>query len=530
MQKYNGKYEFVALLTFLTAAVLLLSNGFMGRLGADEAAPDVYEKIEPIGEVLATIQKEYVRDADMNALVEGALRGMMRSLDDHSSFISAQDLEQMREDTKGEFEGIGISIRNDEAGRVMVMAPMMGSPAATAGIQPFDIILAIDDIPADGMTTSDAADRIRGQRGTTVKLTILRPSEDEGRDGEIIDVEVKRDKVPLLSVEEAGMLEGGIGYVRVKDFKETTATDVGNKMKEFLDQGMKGFILDLRWNPGGLLNSAVEVSELFLPRDTLVTYTQGRERPDGRPNRENMRYKTQARSVLPDGFPVVVLVNRHSASSSEIVTGALQFHQRALVVGEKTFGKGSVQTIIPLNRPENTALRLTTALYYTPAELTIDHQGILPDVEVTMEQEHLVKLVRQMNRSFELDPMNNGMLNHGLISGYKEPENAVRRPDAPAEETPAELVEDLQLKRAVELLKEEPVWENLIKKYHRDVHETQMTAQAAEAKAHEAEAATGDGATPEAPADAPTTDGAPVEVPPAAEPAPATEAPAEPGV
>ncbi|MFM1919061.1 MAG: hypothetical protein RLZZ303_695 [Candidatus Hydrogenedentota bacterium] len=486
MQKYNGKYEFVALLTFLTAAVLLLSNGFMAKLGADDAATtDVYESIEPIGEVLATIQKEYVRDADMNVLVEGALRGMMRSLDEHSSFISASDLEQMREDTKGEFEGIGISIRPDEMGRIMVVAPMAGSPAAKAGMLPYDIILAIDDIPTDGMTTTDAADKIRGQRGTTVKLTVLRRQEDETKEPEIIDLEVKRDKVPLLSIEEAGLLEGGIGFVRVKDFKETTANDLRNKLQEFLDQGMKGFILDLRWNPGGLLNSSVEVSELFLPRETLVTYTQGRERPDGRPNRENMRYKTQARPVLPEGFPIIILVNRHTASSSEIVTGALQFHQRAIIVGEKTFGKGSVQTIIPLNRPENTALRLTTALYYTPAEVTIDHQGILPDVEVTMDQEHLVKLVRQMNRSFELDPMSNGLLNHGTVSGYVPPANA----PAPAEgEEPVETVEDLQLVRAVEILREDPVWDNLLKKYHRDVRETQITAQAAAADAASADA------------------------------------------
>jgi carboxyl-terminal processing protease len=446
MQKYNGKYEFIALLSFLTAAVLLLSNGFMARIGAEDQQADVYEKIEPIGEVLATIQKEYVRDADLDKLVEGALRGMMRSLDEHSSYISVEDLETMREDTKGEFEGIGISIRQDEAGRIEVMAPMMGSPASQAGIQPYDIIVSIDDTPTDGMTTSDAAERIRGQRGTTVKLKIFRPNPDPEKDGELVDVVVKRDKVPLLSVEEAGILEGGIGYVRLKDFKETSANDLKKKIQEFVDQGMKSFVLDLRWNPGGLLNAAVEVSELFLPRDSLVTYTQGRPRPDGRPNRENMRYKTEARPVLPEGMPMVILVNKHTASSAEIVTGALQFHERAIIVGEKTFGKGSVQTIIPLNRPENTALRLTTALYYTPAELTIDHQGILPDIEVTMDQEHLVKLVRQMNYSFELDPMNNGLLNHGTVSGYHEPEKPVRT--RKGVEKPAEVVEDLQLQKA----------------------------------------------------------------------------------
>jgi carboxyl-terminal processing protease len=473
MQKQKSKFEFAALLTFLTAAALLLSNGFVARLSADEENVDVYRKIEPIGGVLATIQREYVRDAEIDVLVEGALRGMMRSLDQHSSFISRNDLEQMREDTRGEFEGIGVSIRLDEAGRVMVVAPISGSPAAKAGLLPFDLIMAIDDIPTDGMTTADAADKIRGQRGTSVKLSILRLAVEEDEEAEVLDIEVKRDRVPLQSIGEAGLIDGNIGYIRVKDFKETTARDMREKINGFLEQGMQGLILDLRWNPGGLLNSSVEVCELFLDKGVLVTYTEGRPRPDGTPNRDDMRYKTQRAATLPAELPVIVLVNNQTASSSEIVTGALQFYKRAIIVGEKTFGKGSVQTIIPLERPESTALRLTTALYYTPAEVTIDHEGIKPDVEVTMDQAHLIKLVRQMDRSFEANPMGDGILDHGTVSGYKLPEGA-KLPELKEGEEAPEAVEDLQLKRAVEILREDTVWENLLNKYHKAISETQV--------------------------------------------------------
>ncbi|MBI1318263.1 MAG: PDZ domain-containing protein [Candidatus Hydrogenedens sp.] len=508
MQKQKSKFEFAALLTFLTAAALLLSNGFVSRISADDDNVDVYRKIEPIGGVLATIQREYVRDADIDVLVEGALRGMMRSLDAHSSYISASDLEQMREDTRGEFEGIGVSIRLDEDGRVMVVAPISGSPAAEAGLLPFDLIMAIDDIPTDGMTTADAADKIRGQRGTTVKLSILRMPVDEKSDPEVIDIEVKRDRVPLVSIGESGLIDGKIGYIRVKDFKETTARDMRDKINGFLDNGMQSLIIDLRWNPGGLLNSSVEVCELFFDKGTLVTYTEGRKRPDGSPNRDDMRYKTQRSAVVPKDMPVVILVNNQTASSSEIVTGAMQFYQRALVVGEKTFGKGSVQTIIPLERPENTALRLTTALYYTPAEVTIDHEGIKPDVESTMDQAHLIKLVRQMDRSFEADPMGEGILDHGTISGYKLPEGALAPELKEGEEAP-EHVEDLQLKRAVELLREDSVWENLIKKYHKSVKETQVAHVDKPADAAAEGSAAGDDAA--APA---------VEAPPAGEVAP----------
>ncbi len=460
MDKKGHKFEFFSLVVFMAGVVLLLSNGFAARLGAP-TGPDVYQELAPIGDVMAIIQDEYVRDADVKKTVEGALMGIMGSLDRHSSFITSDDLKAMQEDTKGEFEGIGVSIKLGDKEEIIVFTPITGSPAQQAGLRPFDVILKIDDIDTLGMGLSDAADKIRGPRGTQVKLTISRKVEGAA-EPEIKDFLVKRDKVPLESVKEARLLDGGIGYARVSDFKENTAADLKVKLQDFLSQGMKAFVLDLRWNPGGLLNASKEVCQLFLPKGSLVTYTKGRTQGDGGANSQDMKLYTERDPILPKGFPIVVLVNDQTASSSEIVTGALQFYQHALILGEKTFGKGSVQTIIPLQKPENTALRLTTALYYTPADVTIDHQGILPDIalEMTLEQEQA--LAKQMYESYESDPAKINEQNHGLVTGAAAAEG---------------LVEDLQLAKAAEILKEDSVWDNLINKYHKDIHETQVAAE-----------------------------------------------------
>ena len=503
MEKQKSKSEFVALFGFLMAFVLLLTNGFSQRIFAQGGVEDVYQKLDPIGDVLDKIQKEYVSDADLDKLVEGALMGMMLSLDSHSSFITAQDLEQMRQDTRGEFFGIGVSIKPDDNNNIMVFAPIEGSPAAQAGLLPGDLIVAIDGISTQGMTTADAANKIRGPRGTPVTLSILRQKEDAQPD--TFDVTVKRDRVPIESIKEARVLDNGIGYMRIGDFKETTARDMRARLKEFMDEGMRAFILDLRWNPGGLLSSSKEVAEIFLPRGSLVTYTKGRERTDGRRNPDDMQLITEARPLLPPDMPIIILVNGSTASSSEIVTGALQFYERALILGEKTFGKGSVQTILPLMMPQSTALRLTTALYYTPADVTIHHQGIIPDVELPMSLEHQRDLFIQLATSASEDPALVHQQNHGTVTNGAAPAAPEKTPEelereqallqTVEEEFGAEIaeklreaaeaaqrptfVEDTQLQRAVEILQEDTVWERLIKKYHRDVHETQMAASTA---------------------------------------------------
>ncbi|MBP8128398.1 MAG: S41 family peptidase [Candidatus Hydrogenedentes bacterium] len=497
MRTRNTKLEFLTLLTFLVSLVLLLGNGFVARISAETEEVDVYREIEPIGLVLDTIQDQYVHEVDIREVVEGALYGMMGSLDEHSSFLSAEDLEIMQEDTQGEFEGIGVSIKLDDQERIMVFQPIPNSPAADAGIRPFDIIAKIDGVPTIGMTLSDAADRIRGPRGTTVRLTLLRLKEGE-EEPEVIETDVKREKVPLASLKESRLLENGIGYIRISDFKQNTAQDLKKKLREFLKEGMKGFVLDLRWNPGGLLTASKDVCELFLPRGTLVTYTKGRELA-GRRNPDDLELYTGGNPVLPEGFPVIVLVNEQTASSSEIVTGALQFYERAIILGEKTFGKGSVQTIIPLPHPENTALRLTTALYYTPGDVTIDKNGILPDIEVLMDWDQERALGKQLYESFENDPSMTDRQNHGAVTG-----------NAPAEGS----VEDTQLQRAVEVLLESAVWGDLIQKYHRDVHITQVAAdEAAADEEKKDEAAAAPESSPEPPEAVPSDDAAPAEQP-----------------
>lgn len=521
MRNRSSKSEFLGLLTFLVLATLVLTNGFAQRMRPREAV-DTFQQIEPMAVVLTEVLDKYVYEPDMDRVVEGSLAGMMATLDPHSSFIPERALQEMKEDTRGEFEGIGITIKENDDGEVMVFSPVKDSPAAKAGIKSFDVITAVDgkttmEMMEEGMDDpafqllNAVAKMIRGPRGSTVKLTIRRG--DAGDDSsETFEVEVERAKVPLESIKEARLLDGGIGYVRISDFKDNTAADLDKRLEEFLDKGMRSFILDLRWNPGGLLTASQEVCELFLPKRSLVTYTRGRASEDGKPSPDDMELKTTRSPVLPDEMPIVILVNDQTASSSEIVTGALQFHKRAIVVGEKTYGKGSVQTIIPLTRPENTALRLTTALYYTPAHVTINKQGILPDVEEVMDLDEERALYIQMTSTYDDDPKLINKQNHGGVTG----DEVVDVPDGPSEDElrvieevrkvmgdeTADLLakqgdrlreakrtkEDRQLKRAVEILRESTVWAELLEKYHRDVHETQMAAETAKRLAERQEA------------------------------------------
>lgn len=456
----SSRTQFVTLLVFLAALALLVSNGFAARIFAGEEQVDVYESISPIGVVLDEILRNYVEDPDVDNVVEGALTGMMNSLDDHSSYIPPDVLNRLKDETEGQFEGIGVSIQLDDNGNIMIFAPIEGAPAAKAGIMAGDIIYKIDGTSTKGMAIDEAADLIRGPIGTMVHLTLVRRFEGEDKEPELLEFDIKRGKIPLVSISESRLLDGGIGYVRVADFKKHTAEELADEIQKLLDQGMRAMVLDLRWNPGGLLNASQEVCELFLKKGTLVTYTRGRVQKDGS-TPEDMPLYTTRQPALPETVPLAVLVNEFSASSSEIVTGALQFHERALIVGQKTYGKGSVQTIIPLPRPAGAALRLTTALYYTPADVTIHKNGILPDVEVEMTMSDSGKLLLQMRKSYAEGPDMRDQQNHGTVTGNEAGE---------------ETVEDVQLQKAVEILKEDTVFERLIERYHRDVKETQVAA------------------------------------------------------
>jgi carboxyl-terminal processing protease len=461
MKNRHTKLEFVALLGFMIAATLVLTNGFVARISAQDKDVDIYAKIQPIGEVLNIVLDEYVRDPNIDDVVEGALIGMMNSLDKHSSYVSPNAYRQLREETKGEIEGIGVSIRFDNEKNVLVYQAIPDSPAMKAGIRGGDILIKIDGAAVNGMALDEVARRIRGPRNSVVTVTILRHHEGAA-EPEVRDFTIKRAPVALESVKEARVLPGGVGYIRVSDFKDNTAEDLKKNIKHLVRNGMTSLVLDLRWNPGGMLTAPRQVCDLFLPKNTLVTYTQGRKTGHGSKT-ENMRLYTDSPEgpMLPADFPLAILTNDQTASSAEIVTGALQFWSRAIIVGEKTYGKGTVQTIIPLARPPDSALRLTTALYYTPAEVTIDGGGIKPDVEVPMSKKDQVALLNQMYESIKDDAKLINSQNHGGVTGGQQTEG---------------LVEDIQLKRAVEILTEDSVFEHLLAKYHKDVHETQVAA------------------------------------------------------
>jgi carboxyl-terminal processing protease len=455
----NVRSQFVGLFLFLAALTLLLTNGFWAHIHAEQEK-DLFRQIEPLGGVLSEIMKHYVEVPDVDKVVEGGINGMMNSLDDHSSYVPPRFYQELREDTEGRFDGIGIQIKLNDEKNIVVFTPIPGSPAAKAGMLPGDIIVEIDGKSTKDMNIDAAKDHIRGESGTVVTLKVFRPGKAEGEEGKFVDIAVTRGQVQTPSLMESRVLNGGIGYIRVSDFKQTTARDLAQKMKEFEPLGMRALVLDLRWNPGGLLSASEEVASLFLKKNMLVTYTRGRPNPDGTVQ-EDITLYTDREPVVPQDFPVILLVNEMTASSSEIVTGALQYHKRALILGAKTFGKGSVQTIIPLPSPRNSALRLTTAYYYTPAEVTINKHGILPDVDVPFPQESWSELHKQMLSSWETDASKMDQQNHGSVTG-----------DLVTDVT----VEDVQLLRAVEILSEHQAWDALLAKYHKDTKITQVAA------------------------------------------------------
>ena len=348
---------------------LVVTTQIAGPLVAQEAASNgsVYEQLDLFGDIFERIRAGYVEDVNEKDLIEAAINGMLTSLDPHSSYLSADDADAMRVQTRGEFGGLGIEVTL-EGGVIRVISPMDGTPADRAGIKSGDLIIRLDGMVVKGESLDKAVDKMRGAPGSEITLTISR----EGVDAPF-DITLKRAIIQLRSV-RAEMLESNYGYARISQFQSGTGASLRQQIEKLQEQSggqLAGLVLDLRNNPGGVLNGAVEVSDLFL-KDGVIVSTRGRAAD------AIYTFEATGRDVL-DGAPLVVLVNRGSASASEIVAGALQDHRRALILGTKTFGKGSVQTILPMNDGA-AALKLTTARYYTPNNRSIQATGIEPDI------------------------------------------------------------------------------------------------------------------------------------------------------
>ena len=331
------------------------------------------EDLRTFTEVFAKIKNDFVEPVEDKALLENAIRGMLAGLDPHSAYLVPNDYQELQEGTSGEFGGLGIEVGMED-GFVKVIAPIDDTPAERAGVEAGDLVIRLDDTPVKGMTLQDAVKVMRGEPGTDIVLTIVR----EGMDRPI-RITITRDVIRVTSVRSRS-LEPGYGYVRISQFQlrtgESLREAVGKLREEAGDSGLKGLVLDLRNNPGGVLNAAVSVSDAFLEKGTIV-YTEGRMED------AKLTFSAKGSDIL-DGIPLVVLVNAGSASASEIVAGALQDHRRAVIMGEKTFGKGSVQTILPLGN--GSALKLTTARYYTPSGTSIQARGIVPDIPLDRVQ------------------------------------------------------------------------------------------------------------------------------------------------
>ena len=353
---------------FAAAIVAVALFSLRQDLGAaNPNSAETYKQLNLFGEVFERVRAEYVDDVSDNSLVESAINGMLTSLDPHSNYLNTKNFNDMKVQTRGEFGGLGIEV-SMENGLVKVVSPIDDTPAARAGLKPGDLITHLDGEPVQGMTLPEAVEKMRGPVSSEIKLTIRR----EGRDP--FDVKLTRATIKIQSVRSH--LEGeNIGYIRVTTFNEQTDTGLNNAMKNLKQQAgnkLVGVVLDLRNNPGGLLDQAVSVSDAFLEKGEIVS-TRGRRGEDAQ------RYNARAGDIA-GGLPMVVLINGGSASASEIVAGALQDHHRAILLGTRSFGKGSVQTIIPL--PGHGAMRLTTARYYTPSGRSIQAKGIDPDIVV----------------------------------------------------------------------------------------------------------------------------------------------------
>ncbi len=438
-----GKELRVALLAVILFGSLLLL--VLSRDRSVRAEVDAYEELKVFTEVLSTLQKSYVEPVDVKELSRGAIKGMLNTLDAHSSFMPPEVYKEMQVDTKGEFGGLGIQIGVKE-GRLVVIAPIEGTPADKAGIKAGDAILKVDDyIFTKESSLMEAVGKMRGPEGTSVTLTVQ-------REQATLTFKLVRETIHIQSV-KSKLLEAGIGYVRLTQFQEQTAADMLTALSKLREENIHSLILDLRNNPGGLLTSAVDVSEAFLPRGQTIVSIRGRDAKQD-------EYLSKSSGAFKD-IPMIVLVNEGSASASEIVSGALQDWGRAVVVGVPTFGKGSVQTILPLS--DGSALRLTTAKYYTPKGRSIQNTGIEPDILVKPAETKEAKAIlreKDLERHLKNDTVSDLPKTDPVVAPPPPSDTPEPTSIEPVTDESAE-AEDIQLEKAVDLLKSWRIFKGL---------------------------------------------------------------------
>jgi carboxyl-terminal processing protease len=443
---------------FLATPVLAQTKGADSKAAGGDKS-ELYQQLNLFGDVLERIRRDYVEPVEEKQLIENAINGMLTALDPHSSYMNPKSYKDMQVQTKGEFGGLGIEVTM-ENGVIKVVSPIDDTPASRAGIQPGDLIFALDGEPVQGLTLQEAVEKMRGKVGTPIKVSIRRGTKDP------FDVSLTRETIKVKPVKFR--LEGGdIGYIRVTSFTEQTTPgvlDAVEKLKKEAGNKLKGYIIDLRNNPGGLLDQAIAMSDAFLDKGEIVSVK-------ARKNDEVQRWNAKPGDVA-GGLPIVILMNGGSASASEIVAGALQDHRRAIVLGTRSFGKGSVQTIMQVTG--GGAIRLTTALYFTPSGRSIQKEGIKPDIEVepakienlqqrsSFREENLRRSITNPNEKPVAPPPPQakpgeakpeagkpGGKTDDKAAGQTAPQTAPVDPDEP----PKEQAADYQLLRAADLIR-----------------------------------------------------------------------------
>ena len=402
----------------------------------EEEPADTYEMLNMLGEIMERTKVSYVEEVSDKKLIESAINGMLSSLDPHSSFLDAKSFQYLNEQTQGKFGGLGLEVTM-ENGVVKVVSPIDDTPAFKAGLKPGDYIISLDGTTVVGMSLNEAVDKMRGKAGTKIKLTIRRGGEKP------FDVTLKREEIKIRSV-KSDIKSKDVAYIRISSFSEGIDKNIKEALEKIRKENkepIKGVVIDVRNNPGGLLDQAVAVSDLFLDKGEIVS-TRSRNEED------TVKYNA-TKGDIAEGLPIVVLINDGSASASEILAGALQDHKRAVVLGEKSFGKGSVQSVIPF--PKYGAIRLTTARYYTPSGRSIQAKGIEPDIEVKPAK---IELLNVDGMTISEAELKNALKNDNIeTTGDKNKKNADNGSDE-------DLQKDYQLLRAVDTIKALSIYSN----------------------------------------------------------------------